>query len=113
MQVDRTSFGYSMTHSGCRIEAVVLNSQASKLYTFMPEKLKVETFQCLLSPMPGLLTSVDVKKGEKIRVGQKLAVIEAMKMENVLYAMRDGSVQNIVASPGDILSIDDVIIEFK
>ena len=79
----------------------------------MPEKLKVETFQYLYAPIPGLLTSIEVKKGEKIRVGQKLAVVEAMKMENVLYAMRDGSVKNIVASPGDILSIDDVIIEFK
>ncbi len=113
IQVDCKSFGYNISHSGCQIEAVVLNSKASKLYTFMPEKLKVETFQYLYAPIPGLLTSIEVKKGEKIRVGQKLAVVEAMKMENVLYAMRDGSVKNIVASPGDILSIDDVIIEFK
>ncbi|MEM7651681.1 MAG: DUF2118 domain-containing protein, partial [Pseudomonadota bacterium] len=66
----------------------------------------------LLSPMPGLLVSVAVTDGEEVKAGQTLAVVEAMKMENVLRAEKDGTVSKIKAAPGDSLAVDQVIIEF-
>jgi propionyl-CoA carboxylase alpha chain len=79
----------------------------------MPEKIEADTSKFLLSPMPGLLISISVKDGEEIKGGQELAVVEAMKMENVLHAERDGVVKSVHAAQGDSLSVDQVIIEFQ
>ena len=67
----------------------------------------------LLSPMPGLLVDVVVQEGQKVQAGEKLAVIEAMKMENVLLATQDGVVGKLVAGKGESLSVDQVILEFQ
>jgi propionyl-CoA carboxylase alpha chain len=66
----------------------------------------------LLSPMPGLLASIAVTVGQQVHAGERLAVVEAMKMENILVAARDGMVAEIVAKPGESLSVDQTILRF-
>ena len=113
LQVERKGAGYSLFHSGLRVDVMVLNPHIAKLYALMPEKVEADTSKFLLSPMPGLLISINVKKGEEIKGGQELAVVEAMKMENVLHAARDGIVKSVQAVKGDSLSVNQVIIEFE
>ncbi|MDE1969503.1 MAG: biotin/lipoyl-binding protein, partial [Alphaproteobacteria bacterium] len=67
----------------------------------------------LLSPMPGLLVSIAIDAGQEVKAGEPLAVVEAMKMENVLRAERDGRIARIVAKPGDSLAVDQLILEFE
>ena len=86
---------------------------AAELLALMPEKKAPDTSRLLLSPMPGLLSSVAVTQGQDIKVGEPLAVVEAMKMENVLRAERDGRIARIRANPGDSLAVDQVILEFE
>ena len=78
----------------------------------MPEKPKPDLSRHLLSPMPGLLVSIAVGEGQEVKAGEELAVVEAMKMENVLRAERDGRVAKLCAKPGDSLAVDQVILEF-
>lgn len=112
LQVERNGAGYSLFHSGLRADVVVLNPRAAKLYALMPKKQAPDTSQFLLSPMPGLLISLSVVEGQEVKSGEELAVIEAMKMENVLHAQRDGVIKTVHAAPGDSLSVDQAIIEF-
>jgi propionyl-CoA carboxylase alpha chain len=79
----------------------------------MPEKAPPDLSKFLLSPMPGLLREVSVKEGQDVKAGEKLAVIEAMKMENILKADQDCKVKKLVAKMGESLSVDQVIIEFE
>ena len=79
----------------------------------MPVKEAADMSRFLLSPMPGLLTSVAVAVGEPVKAGQELAVIEAMKMENVMRAERDGVVAAIHAAAGDSLAVDQAILELE
>ena len=79
----------------------------------MPKKVPPDLSKFLLSPMPGLLREVSVAEGAAVAAGEKLAVIEAMKMENVLKAERDCKVKKVVAKAGESLSVDQVIIEFE
>ncbi len=78
----------------------------------MPKKAPPDTSKLLLCPMPGLIVSVNVELGQEVKAGETLAVVEAMKMENVLIAERDGTVNKINAKQGDSLALDDVILEF-
>jgi propionyl-CoA carboxylase alpha chain len=79
----------------------------------MPYKAPPDLSRFLLAPMPGLLTEVTAKVGQQVKAGDKLAVIEAMKMENVLKATQDGEVEEILAKPGDSLAVDQSILSFK
>ncbi|MEW9835984.1 acetyl-CoA carboxylase biotin carboxyl carrier protein subunit [Mesorhizobium sp. ZMM04-4] len=79
----------------------------------MPRKAAADTSKLLLCPMPGLVVSIDVAAGQEVKAGETLAVVEAMKMENVLRAERDLTVASINASPGDSLAVDAVIMEFE
>jgi propionyl-CoA carboxylase alpha chain len=65
-----------------------------------------------MSPMPGLLVEVAVKPGQQVQAGEKLAVIEAMKMENIVVAAHDGVIARVVATPGESVAVDEVILEF-
>lgn len=112
VQVERSGIGYRLTHSGTRADVVVLNPDAAALYALMPEKEVADTSKFLLSPMPGLLVSVSVKDGQTVKAGDELAVVEAMKMENVLRAERDGIISKVQADAGDSLAVDQVILEF-
>ena len=100
-------------HNGTQIEAMVLSPLGGKLHEMMPYKAPPDMSKFLLSPMPGLLVDVAVQEGQKVQAGEKLAVIEAMKMENILFATQDGVVRKISAGKGASLAVDDVIIEFE
>jgi propionyl-CoA carboxylase alpha chain len=90
----------------------VLTPRAAELAALMPVKQPPDLSRFLLSPMPGLLVALSVGEGQEVKAGEELAVVEAMKMENVLRAERDGRVAKIRAQPGDSLAVDQVILEF-
>ena len=102
-----------ITHNGTQIDAMVLSPKGAQLHQLMPYKAPPDLSKFLLSPMPGLLVDVAVQPGQKVQAGEKLAVIEAMKMENILFAAQDGVVSKVSAGKGDSLAVDDVILEFE
>ncbi len=112
VQVDCLGVGYRLFHAGSRAEALVLSRRAAELHRLMPRKAPPDTSRFLLSPMPGLLVSVLAAEGQEVKAGEPLAVVEAMKMENILKAGRDGTVARLFAKPGDLLSVDQKILEF-
>jgi propionyl-CoA carboxylase alpha chain len=112
IQVDRKGVGWRLFHAGAAVEALVLSRRAAELAAQMPEKAAADTSKFLLSPMPGLLVSLAVKPGQPVRAGEELAVVEAMKMQNVLRAEQDGTVKALHANPGESLAVDQAILEF-
>ena len=112
VQVDALGSGWRLTHEGGQADVLVLTPRQAELYALMPVKAAPDTSKFLLSPMPGLLASVAVSEGQEIKAGEALAVVEAMKMENVLRATRDGTVKTLHAKAGDSLRVDQKIIEF-
>jgi propionyl-CoA carboxylase alpha chain len=104
---------FRLVHGGVMRRAQVLSPRAAELLALMPEKKPPDTSRLLLSPMPGLLASLAITQGQEVKAGEPLAIIEAMKMENVLRAERDGRVARIRANPGDSLAVDQVILEFE
>ena len=85
----------------------------AELAALMPEKVIPDTSTLLLCPMPGLIVSVAVEEGEEVFAGQTLAVVEAMKMENILRAEQDAVIAKVLAAPGDSFAVDQVILEFE
>ena len=100
-------------HNGTKIEAMVVSRRMADLHRMMPFKAPPDMSKYVLSPMPGLLVDVAVQVGQKVQAGERVAVIEAMKMENVLFAAADGVVSKVVASKGDNLVVDQPIVEFE
>jgi len=100
-------------HNGTRIEALVMSPRMAELHKLMPYKAPPDMSRFVLSPMPGLLVDVAVQPGQKVQAGERVAVIEAMKMENILFAAQDGVVRKVVASKGESLAVDQVIVEFE
>jgi propionyl-CoA carboxylase alpha chain len=113
LQVERHKTKYSLFHWGTRADFMVMSARAAELLALMPEKLPPDLSKFLLSPMPGLLREVAVSVGQDVKAGEKLAVIEAMKMENILKADQDCKVKKISAAAGESLSVDQIIIEFE
>ena len=101
-----------INHNGTRLDALVLSPRAAELHALMPYKAPPDMSRFVLSPMPGLLVEVAVQVGQKVQTGERIAVIEAMKMENVLFATADGVVGKILANKGESLSVDQPIVEF-
>jgi propionyl-CoA carboxylase alpha chain len=104
--------GYGLSHRGIRANTRVYTEQEAALAALMPEKAPPDTSKLLLCPMPGLVKAIHVAAGQEIKAGEALCVVEAMKMENILRAERDGLVKTIKAKPGDSLAVDAVIMEF-
>jgi propionyl-CoA carboxylase alpha chain len=102
-----------LVHRGVIRRARVLAPRAAELLAIMPAKAAADTSRQVLSPMPGLLTAVVVSEGQEVKAGEPLVVVEAMKMENVLRAERDGRIAKLRAKPGDSLAVDQVILEFE
>jgi len=113
LQVERMGLKYRVLHRGTQADAVVMTARAAELLTLMPEKSPPDLSRFLISPMPGLLTEVAVKVGQEVRAGEHLALIEAMKMQNILLAEHDGVVAELLAKPGDSLSVDQPIMRFQ
>ena len=99
-------------HHGRRIDVLVVSPRMAELYKKMPFKAPPDLSRFVLSPMPGLLVDVAVAPGQKVQAGERVAVIEAMKMENVLFATQDGVVKSVLASKGESLTVDQIIVEF-
>ncbi len=101
-----------VSHNGTQIDTLVLSQRAAQLYALMPYKAPPDMSRYVLSPMPGLLVDVAVQAGQKVLAGERVAVIEAMKMENVLFAAADGVVGKVLAAKGESLTVDQPIVEF-
>ena len=116
-QVERGStqnpLGLKVQHNGACIQVLVISPRMAELHRLMPFKAPPDLSRFVLSPMPGLLVEVAVQAGQKVMAGERVAVIEAMKMENVLFAAQDGIVKSVVAAKGESLSVDQVIVEFE
>src|SRR5262245_37669233 len=108
----KNPLGIRVAHNGQQIETLVLLPRAAELLKLMPHKAPPDLSKFLLSPMPGLLVDVAVQPGQKVMAGEKLAVIEAMKMENILTATQDGEVREVLAKRGESLTVDQPIIAF-
>ena len=114
VQIERLSAAeFRLVHSGVVRRVQVLSPRAAELLALMPDKKPPDTSRLLLSPMPGLLSSIAVEPGQEVKAGEALVTVEAMKMENVLRAERDGRIAAIRAKPGDSLAVDEVILEFE
>ena len=117
-QVERGNAGFKnplairVAHNGTQIDAMVLSPRAAALHKLMPYKAPPDMSRYVLSPMPGLLVEVSVQPGQKVQAGERVAVIEAMKMENVLFAAADGVVGKLLANKGESLTVDQPIVEF-
>ena len=112
LKVQPAPGGFRMRQRGMDVKVQVLSPRVAELATFMPEKAPPDTSNLLLCPMPGLITSVLVKEGDEVQEGQALAIVEAMKMENMLRAEKRARVSKVLAKPGASLAVDDVIMEF-
>jgi propionyl-CoA carboxylase alpha chain len=112
-QIERIGLAYRVMHDGAQIDAKVFTPRAAELNRLMPVKAPPDLSRFLISPMPGLLVDVAVQPGQSVRAGEKLAVIEAMKMENILLATQDVVVGEVVAQKGESLAVDQVILKFK
>jgi propionyl-CoA carboxylase alpha chain len=113
VQVRPIMNGFRLSHAGREAPAWVFSTRESELAKLMPVKLPPDTSKKLLCPMPGLVVSVEVAAGQEVKAGEKLAVVEAMKMENILRAERDAKVSVVHAAAGDNLAVDAVIMEFE
>jgi propionyl-CoA carboxylase alpha chain len=112
VQVRPVLNGFDLAHRGIEVRAYVYTASEAAAARLMPLKKAADSGKALRCPMPGLVISVAVTQGQEVKAGDTLAVVEAMKMENVLRAERDGVVKTIKAKPGDSLAVDAVIMEF-
>jgi propionyl-CoA carboxylase alpha chain len=111
-QVERRGLWIRIVHNGRAIDAMVLLPHAAELLRVMPFKPPADMSKFLLSPMPGLLVDIAVQPGQAVQAGQRLATIEAMKMENILTAAQDGTVGELLAAKGESLAVDQPIMRF-
>jgi propionyl-CoA carboxylase alpha chain len=109
---DKRPLAIRVAHNGTAIQTLVLLPRAAELLKLMPHKAPPDLSKFLLSPMPGLLAEISVHPGQKVLAGEKLAVIEAMKMENILTATQDGTVKEVLAKKGESLAVDQPIVSF-
>jgi len=112
-EVDPLPQGYRLSHAGVLATAIVRTKKATELAARMREKIPADLSKFLLCPMPGAVVKILVEEGETVQAGQNLAVVEAMKMENVLRATQEGVVTKVCVEVGDSLTVDQVIMEFE
>jgi propionyl-CoA carboxylase alpha chain len=113
VQVARKGRRWQLTTRGASHLVEILPKHVALLSRFMLEKAPPDLSRFLICPMPGLLIRLDVAEGDKVEAGQPLALVEAMKMENILRAEKAGTVKAVKAKPGDSLAVDAVILEFE
>jgi propionyl-CoA carboxylase alpha chain len=113
VQVERHGIAYRLGYRGAQVDILVLRARGVELNALMPIKELPDTSKFLLSPMPGLLISMSVEVGQEVKAGDELAVVEAMKMENVLRAEKDQIIKFVKVKEQDSLMVDQIIIEFE
>ncbi|MBN8504397.1 MAG: acetyl/propionyl/methylcrotonyl-CoA carboxylase subunit alpha [Burkholderiales bacterium] len=109
----KNPLAFRLQHLGKSVEITVLRQRHAELQALMPYKAPPDTSSLLLSPMPGLLVQLAAGVGQKVQAGERLAVIEAMKMENVLFAAQDVTIAEVLSKPGESLSVDQPILRFE
>jgi propionyl-CoA carboxylase alpha chain len=112
VQVRPIANGMTLSYRGIQAPTYVYTTREAELAALMPVKVAADMSKYLLCPMPGLVKTINVAEGQDVKAGDSLAVVEAMKMENILKAERDGKVKKVAAKPGDSLAVDAVILEF-
>ncbi len=113
VKIAKTRTGFTLTTRGAIHKVRVLPAHVAPLAAYMIDKIPPDMSRFLLCPMPGLLVQLHVKAGEKVEAGQPLAVVEAMKMENILRAEKSGVVKSLSAAAGDSLAVDAIILEME
>jgi propionyl-CoA carboxylase alpha chain len=120
-QLDGTTFsvavepaaeGFVIRHRAAKARVLVLTPLSAELHDRLPEKPKADTSKLIISPMPGLVVAMDVVEGQTVREGEVVCVIEAMKMQNIIRAEREGVVKTVGAKSGDSVAADEVLVEF-
>ena len=104
--------GFDIRHRGARVRVLVLTPRSAELHEKLPERQPADTSRLILSPMPGLVVSLSVEPGQAVKAGDTVAVVEAMKMQNIIRAERDGVIKAVGAKAGDSIAADEVLIEF-
>ncbi len=111
-EVKRVADGFEIRSRAARARVRVLPPAIAELYGRLPEKAAADTSKLIQSPMPGLVVSIPVQPGQEVKSGEPVAIIEAMKMQNILRAERDGVVKTVRVRDGDSVAADDVLVEF-
>jgi len=111
-QVRPAAEGFVVRHRAAQAHVLVLSPRSAELHEKLPPKKAADTSKMVLSPMPGLVVSIDVTAGQEVKTGEVVAVLEAMKMQNIIRAERDGVVKAVGAKAGDSVAADEVLVEF-
>ena len=104
--------GFLIRHRAAKAKVLVLTPLSAQMHDRIPEKQKADTSKLVISPMPGLVVTMDAVPGQTLREGEVVCVIEAMKMQNIIRAERDGVVKAVGAKAGDSVAADEVLVEF-
>jgi propionyl-CoA carboxylase alpha chain len=113
IRIEPTRTGLKMTTRGAIHKVEILPARIAHLAQHMIEKVPPDLSKVLICPMPGLLVRLDVAEGDRVEAGQPLAVVEAMKMENILRAEKAATVKKVNAQAGDSLAVDAIILELE
>ena len=111
-EIRRVADGWDIRTRATKARVRVMTPRIADLYARLPEKVAADTSKLVLSPMPGLVVSIAVVPGQEVKTGETVAIIEAMKMQNILKAEHDGVVKTVSAKAGDPVAADDVLVEF-
>jgi len=112
-EVKRVPGGFEIRSRASKARVRVLSPHHAELFARLPEKVAADTSKLIQSPMPGLYVSIAVEPGQSVKTGETVAIIEAMKMQNIMKAERDGVVKSVGAKAGDPVAADDVLVEFE
>ncbi|CAN7352100.1 acetyl/propionyl/methylcrotonyl-CoA carboxylase subunit alpha [Phenylobacterium sp. LjRoot225] len=112
VQVQPLAEGFRIRHRAAASHVLVLTERSADLHGKLPPKKAADTSKMILSPMPGLVVSLEAEVGREVRSGEVVAIIEAMKMQNIIRAERDGVVKAVNAKGGDSVAADEVLVEF-
>src|SRR5690606_8289530 len=111
VEVKRAADGFDIRSRAAKARVRILRPEIASLYSMLPEKQAADTSKLVLSPMPGLVVDIPVVEGQEVKQGETVAIIEAMKMQNILKAERDGKVKAVKSKAGDPVAADDVLVE--
>jgi propionyl-CoA carboxylase alpha chain len=110
--VEPAAEGFFIRHRAARARVLVMTPVSSAMHERLPEKVKADTSKLVVSPMPGLVVTMEAELGQTVREGEVVCIIEAMKMQNIIRAEREGVVKAVNAAAGDSVAADDVLVEF-